>query len=162
MTVSLYPQSPITVGEVVRLFGELEVPWWIAGGWAIDLFLGHQTRDHEDIDVVVLRRDQRVVHDVLSGWDVHVADPPGTLRPLRTGEWLEVGQHDIWCRKSPTEPWSLWVMLNESEDDLWVFRRDPGVKLPLATIVKRTSDGVPFLAPEVQLLFQSQAPPTEG
>ena len=45
--------------EVARFFSTLTVPWWIAGGWALDLFLGEQTRDHEDIDVQILRRDQQ-------------------------------------------------------------------------------------------------------
>ena len=34
--------------EVAQLFSALAIPWWIAGGWAVDLFLGEQTRDHED------------------------------------------------------------------------------------------------------------------
>lgn len=29
--------NPLLPGEVMALFGELRVPWWIAGGWAIDL-----------------------------------------------------------------------------------------------------------------------------
>jgi hypothetical protein len=33
-------------------------PWWIGGGWAIDLFVGSSPREHDDVDVVVLRRDQ--------------------------------------------------------------------------------------------------------
>jgi hypothetical protein len=35
----------------------LTVPWWIAGGWALDLFLSVQIRAHEDLDIGVLRRD---------------------------------------------------------------------------------------------------------
>jgi len=31
--------------------------WCVAGGWAIDMFLGKQTRPHEDMEIVVLRRD---------------------------------------------------------------------------------------------------------
>jgi Aminoglycoside-2''-adenylyltransferase len=43
--------------EVAAFFAMLPIPWWIAGGWAIDLFLGRQTRRHEDIDVLILRQD---------------------------------------------------------------------------------------------------------
>ena len=32
--------------EVARFFSTLTVPWWIAGGWALDLFLGAQTGYH--------------------------------------------------------------------------------------------------------------------
>ena len=24
-------------------------PWFVAGGWALDLYLGHKTREHSDI-----------------------------------------------------------------------------------------------------------------
>jgi hypothetical protein len=37
------------------------VPWAFAGGWAIDLWFGEQTRPHHDVEVVVHRRDQEAV-----------------------------------------------------------------------------------------------------
>ena len=67
--------QPWQPAEVVRLFSTLTVPWWIAGGWAIDLFLGEQTRHHDDIDVLILRRDQREVRTIFRGWDVQGAHP---------------------------------------------------------------------------------------
>ncbi|HEU5374304.1 MAG TPA: hypothetical protein VFV38_02610 [Ktedonobacteraceae bacterium] len=47
--------------DVASFFSSLTVPWWIAGGWTLDLFLGVQTRAHEDIDVLFLRRDQHEI-----------------------------------------------------------------------------------------------------
>lgn len=44
--------------QVAELFSDLPEKWWIAGGWAIDLFLGEQTREHEDVDVAILRKDE--------------------------------------------------------------------------------------------------------
>jgi hypothetical protein len=44
-------------------------PWWIAGGWALDLFLGYQTRGHGDLDVGVLRCDIVDVITDMSGWE---------------------------------------------------------------------------------------------
>ena len=32
--------------------------WFFAGGWAIDLFLGKETRKHSDIEIAILRNDQ--------------------------------------------------------------------------------------------------------
>ena len=52
-------------------------PWWIAGGWAIDLVVGLQTRTHADLDVLTLRTDHLKVRQHLAAWDVHAADPPG-------------------------------------------------------------------------------------
>jgi len=53
--------------EVAKFFSTLTVPWWIAGGWALDLFLGVQTREHEDIDILFLRRDQHEIRAQLQG-----------------------------------------------------------------------------------------------
>lgn len=33
------------------------VPWCVVGGWAIDLWLGVQTRPHEDTEIAVSRED---------------------------------------------------------------------------------------------------------
>ena len=49
---------------------------WFFGGWAVDLWVGRLTRPHEDIDVLVWRRDEGRVHEVLqeAGW-VHTPTP---------------------------------------------------------------------------------------
>lgn len=77
--------DPLTPGAVAGLFSQLTTPWWIAGAYAIELFLGRALRTHGDIDVLLLRRDQLAVHQVLKGWDITAADPPGTLRPWGRG-----------------------------------------------------------------------------
>jgi len=33
-------------------------PWYIAGGWAVDLYLGYVSREHGDIEILVYREDQ--------------------------------------------------------------------------------------------------------
>lgn len=45
--------EPLSLDEVVSLFRSASFPWWIAGGWGLDLFLGVPTRPHEDVDVLV-------------------------------------------------------------------------------------------------------------
>ncbi len=45
------------VHAVGSLLYGLTVPWWITGGWAIDLAAGHVTRDHADVNVMMLERD---------------------------------------------------------------------------------------------------------
>jgi len=50
---------------VAAVFSRADVPWWIAGGYAIELAVGHAFREHEDIGVLLLRRDQLAVQEVL-------------------------------------------------------------------------------------------------
>jgi hypothetical protein len=52
------PWRPLDPAVLPDLLGGVDAPWWLAGGWAIDAFLGRVTRVHEDTDVLVLRRDQ--------------------------------------------------------------------------------------------------------
>ena len=132
-----------------------ERPWWVGGGWALDLFLGSSTRDHEDLDLVVFRDDQRAVREHFAGWDLHVAHE-GRLTPW-AGERLEPPLHTLWARSDPKSPWELELLLMESSDGMWHYRRDPRVTLELSQ-VGLVRDGIPFLAPEVPLLYKSKAP----
>lgn len=130
----------------------------MAGGWAIDLFVGRQTREHRDLDIQVLRRDQAAVRAALHRWDIYAVDPPGALRPWRSGEVLPGHVHDIWCRRAPDAPWALQLMLLDTERGRWVCRRDRRVGGPVCRFGRRDGAGVPYVAPEVQLLFKAREP----
>lgn len=148
--------DPLTPAGIAALFGECDAPWWIAGGYAIDAFVRRfDRRPHGDIDVGLLARDQHAVRSCLPGWDFHCADPPGTLRPWRRAEFLREPIHDVWVRESRSQPWRLALVLNPDVSGVWVYRRDERIRRPLSELVWR-SDGIPFLAPEVQLLFKSK------
>lgn len=146
---------PYPLTELPRLLRGTTARWWVAGGWAIDLFLCRQTRRHDDLDIEISRHDQQEVWRALSGWDIQVA-ADGRLRPLQTGEWLELGDDSLWCRPDATAPWAIQVMLCEVEGSDWVYRRDARIRRPLAEAIRLNSDGLPFVAPEIQLLFKSK------
>ena len=44
-----------------------QVEHWFFGGWAVDLWVGRLTRPHDDIDVLVWRKDEVRVHAALEG-----------------------------------------------------------------------------------------------
>ncbi len=151
--------QPLTISETAELLRDASFPWWICGGWSIDLFLGRQTREHADVEVGVLRRDQCAVFAALEHFEIHSARD-GTLTELtasqrRTG--LTKPNHGFWCRPRGREPWALEILLNEGDDDDWIFRRDAAIRRSLEAVVCKTEDGVPYLAPEVQLLFKAKA-----
>lgn len=54
--------------KVVALLTNFDRPWFVAGGWAIDLYLRRATRDHKDIEIAILRRDQSELRERLNGW----------------------------------------------------------------------------------------------
>ena len=80
--------EPFDAVQVAAIFDECGVPWWIAGGYAIEFAVGRRFREHGDVDVLVLRRDQLIVQEVLQDWEWWAADPPGHLRRWGAGELL--------------------------------------------------------------------------
>jgi hypothetical protein len=39
------------IEAVARVMAGFPRPWFVSGGWAIDLFVGRVTREHEDLEV---------------------------------------------------------------------------------------------------------------
>lgn len=142
------------VDEVVERFAGAEFRWWLAGGRALELHLGDCWRGHDDTDVGLCRRDARGILGVLSDWDLHVASK-GALAPWN-GRPLRAGENNLWCRRTQSSPWVLDIAICDGNDAEWVYRRDPGIRRPWIEAVLTGVDGVPYLAPELQLLFKSR------
>ncbi|PZG52084.1 amino acid transporter [Spongiactinospora gelatinilytica] len=149
------PWEAAPLDEVVALMRGLAAPWWVAGGYAIELAVGRPYREHEDVDIALLRRDQLAVRRLLHDWDVHAAVVPRTLRPWALEEVLPESAHDIWVREHPEGPWRFQLMLDEADGEEWVYRRDPRIRRPLAGLTVE-EDGFHRLAPEVQLLYKAK------
>jgi len=150
--------EPLSLEEVKRLLGPVAAPWWIAGGHALDMFLGHETRQHRDIDVAILRRDQKAFLDALRKWDVQIAHD-GELIPLKPGEAITKPEHhELWARETPDGPWRLELLLEESDGTRWSYRRNDRVGLNVADLGRRDAYGIQFIRPEVMLLYKSKSP----
>ena len=150
-----YVWDPPPLADVVALFRGFAAPWWVAGGYAIELAVGRSFREHGDIDIALLRRDHLAVRSHLAAWDCHAADPPGQLRPWPLGESLPPHVHDVFVRELGGEAWRFQLMLDESEGDTWIYRRDARIRRPLAEVIEPHRDP-PRLSPEIQLLYKSR------
>lgn len=133
----------------------LTVPWWIAGGWALDLFAGQQSRPHKDLDIGILRCDVVVVLAALASWDFFEAKD-GVLTRLAVGQEPRADVNSLWCRTAGASEWTFELMLDDSEDGRWVYRRQRLVQRSLNMTVRHSGEGIPYLAPEVQLLYKSR------
>lgn len=101
---------------------------WFFGGWAVDLWVGRLTRPHDDIDVLVWRRDTRRVDEALAsaGW-VHAPTPEDLLGTSYVRDKYELqltfvvrGEGGGVVVPAPDQPIAL------SEGDLAFARRDVG------------------------------------
>jgi hypothetical protein len=156
------PRVSIRENDAARLVRAAKVMedfggrWGVCGGWAIDLFIGHQSRAHADIDIAILRDDQRRLRECLSDAGVEkVVD--GQLVPWDAGERLELPTHEV--HVSWPDGFHLEFLLNEWDRATgeWVFRRDPRIRRA-AEAVFSMGRGMPHLAPEVVLLYKSKGP----
>jgi hypothetical protein len=146
---------PLTIEEVQHRFARFDVDWWIAGGHAIDLFVGWVTRPHDDIDVEIFRKDSDTLFDVFDGWDLHVVGHGGLLLWVR-GTDIAPHVFGVWGRPSSEEPWAVEVMLADGDHTSWRFRRDPDISLPGAELIRTSRTDVPYCTPEVQMLYKSK------
>jgi hypothetical protein len=145
------------VGQVLAGFAR---PWFVAGGWAIDLFVGTPTRPHEDVEVLILREDQEAVQRLLTGWELCKLDEAhgaGEWVPWRLGERIEHPAFQTQARRSGVDPLVLDVFLADAAEGVWQFRRDPRITRPVAEIGDRAAiGGIPFIVPEIELLYKAK------
>lgn len=130
--------------------------WWLSGGQALDLWLGRTTREHGDIDVSVWRRDwPGLLAHAMGSLEVFAAQDGG-LSPVSDAS-APTTAHNFWARRSGSTSWALQLNIEEGTDDEWVYRRDPGIRLPWSRAVLHDRE-LPYVNPAVQLLFKTKNP----
>lgn len=145
-------EAPTSVAAVMD---GVDVWWAVAGGWAIDLWLGEQTREHHDVEVVVRRRDQHAIHRALADrWELFAPDPPaGGWRPW-SGVPIEAPAFQLQAR-SPSGEFDIFT---ETVDDTgWHFRRDDRISMASDEVFVASASGIPIVRPEIQLLYMAKS-----
>jgi len=142
------------IAPAVAEMRDFSGPWGIGGGWAIDLFLGYQSRAHADIDIALLRADQPRLRALVAGRVQQVV--AGCLVDWLPNQRLELPVHEIhvaWPDGHQRE-----FLLNEHDDATkdWVFRRDPRIRRALAATFC-AGPVAPYLAPEIVLLYKAKS-----
>ena len=86
---------------------------------------------------------------------VKTRDGPAWV-PWYEGERLELPIHQVKAVNPAHTPAEFELFLNESDDGLWWFRRAREITRPRDQLAGRTTDGFPYLLPEVQLLYKAR------
>jgi hypothetical protein len=146
------PWQPWTPTEAAAHLGDLPVPWAVVGGWAIDLFIGHQTRDHEDLEIAIPAGRWAELRHQLGTFDFDVIGS-GHRWPLGSDAFALM--HQTWVR-DPAGVYRLDVMREPHDGDTWICRRDHAIRLPYNQVIRRSPDGVPYQVPEIVLLFKAK------
>jgi len=147
------PWRSVHPREARTLLLNVRSRWWIAGGWALDLFIGRQSRRHGDLDVGILRHDAPGVIAALPGLEFFEAKDGALRGPLTGAPRADV--NSLWGRARADGEWMLELLLDECDGDQWVFRRARVIRRPFERAVRHDPQSIPYLAPEIQLLYKA-------
>ena len=151
-------------------------PWCLCGGWAVDAWLGRETREHRDFDVTLFADDYQEFFNHLSGWNMvaHCGPDPGVVTEPWDGRALDLPAH-LHARPPGAENHERllrWVtppfegekdgldiefVINEAEDGEWLLNREPRISLPLDRCWRDSEAGMPTAAPGVILFYKATA-----
>lgn len=142
--------------QLAAWMARVTVPWAFAGGWALDLWAGQQSRVHSDIEITCLRRDLSALVSALPDFEVVVA------QNKQLSAWSSAAppppSFSLWLRRHGETLWDFEILSEIHDEDVWRYRRDERVALPLDRLIRQTDQGWPVIAPEVQLLYKCRQP----
>ncbi|MEP7023660.1 MAG: hypothetical protein ABJB47_07585, partial [Actinomycetota bacterium] len=123
-------------------------------GWAMDLFRGEQTREHSDLEIAAPAADFGRIRAVLSELEV-VIPSNGQVFPLDNAV-VFAAEHQTWFREPATGVYRLDVFREPHDGSTWICRRDETIRRPYSEVIMTTDEGVPYMAPEIVLLFKAK------
>lgn len=140
--------------QVAQCLTGVSAPWCVAAGWALDLFRGMQTREHGDIEIAVPAAAFPQIRDRFPGY---AFDAVGSGRIWEEAAPCALaGTHQTWLRDRATGNYLLDVFREPHDGGTWICRRDETIRLPYSKIIQHTPGGIPYLAPELVLLFKAK------
>lgn len=166
--------------QAAALLNDADISWAVCGGFALDLFLGRDTRVHGDLDIAVPEENRRTIECFMlaQGWQVYEFRGMGKLRPLDGGSPSEPGRN-LMCVREGCELVTFWpcddpgMVLHEWHpvgiktlnymEFLFHERQDgacllgDGLSYP-ADKMYLNRDDVPYLAPELVLRYKASQP----
>ena len=54
------------VVQIIEGLREAGIKVWVDGGWCVDALIGHELREHGDLDIAVSRPNEKALWDLLS------------------------------------------------------------------------------------------------
>lgn len=163
---------PERAAALAAQMASFPAPWALCGGWAVDAWLGRQTREHGDVDVSVFLQDQQALFEHLRGWQSLAHDARWQAnendgwwdgRPLLNHPAHIHGRPPEMSGAMPeggiaTTEDGFWldIQLNDRAGDTWLISRDPLIKVSLGDAVAMSRWGLPTVVPEVLLVFKAR------
>ncbi|WP_414053481.1 nucleotidyltransferase domain-containing protein [Macrococcus equi] len=137
------------VSDLKLLLKDAPFEWYLAGGYALDEFMKKRTREHDDIDILL---DIKYIKEVLGFFKQY------QIFIARDGNLLEnknniLSSDSLWISKDKFSPFFLEIMLFESKDGDWIYKRNRDIRRPIDSFYF-ISNEIKVIEPEIQLLYK--------
>ena len=149
-----YPWRPWSPRETAERLARVAAPWGVTAGWALELFVGEPWREHDDLEIAVAGTRFAEVRAALGELELWVPAGGGALLPF--GE-MRTASLQTWGLERAAEAWRLDVFREPSEGADWICRRDDSIRVTWTDLLEQTPDGIPFVRPDVVLLFKAKS-----
>lgn len=130
--------------------------WYVAGGWALDLWHGQATREHGDLEFCILREEFETFRAALRDFDLFAARS-GELSWLPPDREPPSDAHQFWALDPSARAWRFDMMIEPGTASTWRYKRDVSVSRPREDAVCVSRSGIPYLHPAVVLLFKAKS-----
>jgi hypothetical protein len=140
--------------QVAQHLAGITAPWCVAAGWALDLFRGTQAREHSDTEIAIPAAAFPDIRDRFPGYAFDAVSS-GRIWEEASPDVL-AATHQTWLRDQATGNYLLDVFREPHDGETWICRRDETIRLPYSEIIHHTPGGIPYLAPELVLLFKAK------
>ncbi len=147
--------EPWSPQDLASRLGHDDPSWYVVGGWALDLWHGRLTREHEDLEFAVLPGQVGRCRDLLSDLEFFAArDGNLTHHPAKTALATDLWQ--LWGADMTAGFWRVDMMIERGTPDFWIYKREPAIRVPRTAAIRRNSTGIAYLAPAIVLLFKAK------
>lgn len=141
--------------ELAQRLREAILPWYVAGGWALDVWRDKQTRAHEDLEFVVLRDDVDHFRAILKELDFFTVKD-GAIAYLPPSAPLPSDVWQLWGGDVRQGCWRVDLMIEQGTPALWVYKHDRTITLARPDAVRLSEAGIPYLSPINVILFKAR------
>lgn len=175
------------IGEAFRLLTGQGFEYAICGGFALELFLNTTIRKHGDIDICAYWKDRSTIVTWMQsqGWKVYEMCGGGVVHHLTGSAVPGEDKRNILCTKGECELVSFTprgeenmydhtftlcgqssfnfveFLFNDRAGDEFIYARNPEIRRDLSHAIL-ARDGIPYVAPEIVLLYKSAHIQREG
>ncbi|AWN49042.1 amino acid transporter [Methylobacterium terrae] len=144
--------SPHELGRHLR---EAVFPWYVAGGWALDVWHGRPTRKHEDLEFAVIREHANYFRAILHDLEFFTVKN-GTIEYLPPFADVPSDVWQLWGGDMRQGCWRVDMMMEPGTQELWIYKRDQTIRMARSDAVRVSETGIPYLAPIITFLFKAK------